>query len=67
MAFDFHLERRDGRPAEPSTLRTAVPNWEAGHTIPLGERTLHVVEVRPGADGGMPVLVVEDVAGEDVA
>jgi hypothetical protein len=36
MAFEFHLERRDGTPAEPPTLKTAVPNWAPGHTIPLG-------------------------------
>ena len=64
--FEFHLERPDGTPAEPSTLHTAVPNWETGNTIPLGQRTLRVVEVRPVPDA-MPVLVVEDVAEEDVA
>jgi hypothetical protein len=68
MAFEFHLERPDGTPAEPAVLSTAVPNWEPGHTIPLGKRTLHVVAVRPSAEpGANPVLVVEDVAEADVA
>jgi hypothetical protein len=65
--FEFRLELEDGTPAEPSTLTAAVPNWETGNTIHLGHRTLHVVEVRPGVDGGMPVLVVVDTAEEDVA
>jgi hypothetical protein len=36
MAFMFKLEREDGTPADPPTLDTAVPNWSAGDTIPLG-------------------------------
>jgi hypothetical protein len=37
----FRLELEDGTPAEPPTLHTAVPNWQAGDTIPLGaDRTL---------------------------
>jgi hypothetical protein len=40
MAFLFRLETRDGTPAEPPTLTTAVPNWRPGDTIPLGHRTL---------------------------
>jgi hypothetical protein len=62
--FAFKLEREDGTPAEPPTLKTAVPNWRAGDTIPLGrDKTLRVVEVRPTAsDDDNPVLVVEDVA-----
>jgi hypothetical protein len=40
-AFAFKLEREDGTPADPPTLKSAVPNWSAGDTIPLGrERTL---------------------------
>ena len=46
MAFLFRLETREGAPAEPPTLTTAVPNWRAGDTIPLGNRTLRVVAVR---------------------
>jgi hypothetical protein len=61
-AFTFRLEREDGTPAEPRTLETAVPNWSAGDTIPLGrDKTLRVVEVRLGGDDES-VLIVEDVA-----
>jgi hypothetical protein len=57
----LQLEHEDGTPADPPTLKTAVPNWRSGDTIPLGPgRTLRVIETRPGtesdADG---VLVVE--------
>jgi hypothetical protein len=39
-------------------LHTAVPNWAAGDTIPLGaDRTLRVLETRFEDDD--PVLVVE--------
>jgi hypothetical protein len=40
--FLFRLEVADGAPAEPPTFATAVPNWRAGDTIPLGNRTLRV-------------------------
>ena len=33
--FTFTLEVEDGTPAHPPVLRTAVPNWSAGDTIPL--------------------------------
>jgi hypothetical protein len=36
MAFIFKLELEDGTPADPPRLDTAVPNWRAGDTIPLG-------------------------------
>ena len=46
--FTFRLEHEDGTPAEPSQLHTAVPNWSAGDTIPLGATrgTLRVIETR---------------------
>jgi hypothetical protein len=61
MAFTYKLELEDGTPANPPTLRTAVPTWNAGDTIPLGRgRILRVVDVRPvGEPDGDPVLVVE--------
>jgi hypothetical protein len=34
--FTYRLEHEDGTPADPPTFRTAVPNWQAGDTIPLG-------------------------------
>jgi hypothetical protein len=36
MAFTFKLEHPDGTPADPRTLRSAVPHWSPGDTIPLG-------------------------------
>jgi hypothetical protein len=38
-----------------------VPTWRAGDTIPLGRRSLRVVDVRNDADAP-PVLVVESAA-----
>jgi hypothetical protein len=61
MAFIFKLVLKNGTPADPPRLDTAVPNWRAGDTIPLGRgRILRVIDTRPGreADDG-PVLVVE--------
>jgi hypothetical protein len=34
MTFTFKLEQADGTPAEPPTIRTAVPNMRPGDTIP---------------------------------
>jgi hypothetical protein len=56
MPFLYRLETRDGVPAEPSTLTTAVPNWRAGDTIPLGHRTLRVVDVKDEDADHPPVL-----------
>jgi hypothetical protein len=58
----FRLETKEGLPAEPPTLPTAVPNWRAGDAIPLGERTLRIVELRDEDVDQPPVLIVEDVA-----
>jgi hypothetical protein len=60
MAFLFRLETRQGVAAEPPTFKTAVPNWRAGDTIPLGRRTLLVVGVRDDEADQPPVLVVEE-------
>jgi hypothetical protein len=38
MAFIYRLVLKDGTPAEPPTLSTAVPNWSPGDTIPLDRR-----------------------------
>jgi hypothetical protein len=62
MAFLFRLETVEGVRAELPELRTAVPNWRAGDTIPLGHRTLRVVAVRYDDADQPPVLVVEDMA-----
>jgi hypothetical protein len=45
-AFVSRLETADGAQADPPKLESAVPNWRAGDTIPLGARTLLVLDVR---------------------
>jgi hypothetical protein len=64
MAFQFRLELADGTPADPPTLKAAVPDWRPGHTIALGrDRMLRVVATRldEGTDGEpVSVLVVEE-------
>jgi hypothetical protein len=59
MTLTFKLETRDGTPADPPAFRTAAPSWRPGDTIPLGRRSLRVVDVRAGED--WVVLVVEEV------
>jgi hypothetical protein len=49
-------------PADPPTLTTVAPSWQAGDTIPLGRSTLRVVDVREGNVERPTVLVVEDVS-----
>jgi hypothetical protein len=63
MAFLFRLETREGAPAEPPTLTSAVPNWRSGNTIPLGAPMLRVIDIRDDDADKPPVLVVEDMAG----
>jgi hypothetical protein len=59
--FTFRLERPDGTAADPPRFETSVPNWEPGHTIPLGRRSLLVAGVRYATEpGDESVLVVED-------
>jgi hypothetical protein len=63
MAFMFKLERDDGPPADPPTLKVAVPNWRSGDTIALGPgRMLRVVRLRDDDADQPPVLVVDDVS-----
>jgi hypothetical protein len=63
MGFQFRLEREDGAPADPPTLRAVAPNWRPGDTIHLGrDRMLRVIATRldEGSDGEpVSVLVVE--------
>jgi hypothetical protein len=64
MAFTYRLEKEDGTPADPPTFKTAVPNWNPGDTIPLGnDRTLRVIATRD--DGDDAVLVVEDAESDE--
>jgi hypothetical protein len=47
------------------TLKTAVPSWRPGDTIPLGRsRTLRVIAVRDDDADQAPVLVVEDSSSQ---
>lgn len=61
MTFAYRLERQDGTPADPPTLRSAVSSWHVGDSIPLGrDRTLRVIDIRAGDEPDEdPVLVVE--------
>jgi hypothetical protein len=60
MAFTFKLEHEDGTPADPPVLHTAVPNWSAGDTIPLGETRPSLSESDPGGlRATTPCFVVE--------
>jgi hypothetical protein len=61
-ASTFELRRMDGTPADPPTLTTIAPMWRPGDTIPLGRRTLRVIEVRRGNVEHRTVLVVEDMS-----
>jgi hypothetical protein len=60
MAFQFRLEHADGTPADPPTLKAAVPDWRAGDVIALGAgRSLRVVQTRLKEDpDGDPVVVL---------
>jgi hypothetical protein len=62
--FELELELEDGTSADPPRLDTAVPNWRAGDTIPLGrDRILRVIDTRSGTEPGRdPVLVVVETA-----
>jgi hypothetical protein len=62
MAFMFRLEQEDGAPADPPTLKSAVPDWQPGDVIPLGRRTLRVVAIRDDDADQQPALVVEDLS-----
>jgi hypothetical protein len=62
MAFLFRLETRDGLPADPPTLSSAVPDWKIGHSIYFGDRTLRVVDVRDDEADQPPVLIVEEAS-----
>jgi hypothetical protein len=57
------MERR----ADPPSLRTAVPTWRPGDTIPLGRKTLRVVAIREDDADQAPVLVVEDCPEQPLA
>jgi hypothetical protein len=60
MAFTFKLENPDGTPADPPTLRSAVPHWEIGDKIPFGpgKPALLVVGVRNANEPADTALLV---------
>ena len=58
--FLFKLELEGRTPADQPSFETTVHTWRAGDTIPLGRRTLRVVDVRDDDADQPPVLVVED-------
>jgi hypothetical protein len=63
MTFTYRLEQVDGTPADPPTVRTAVPDMRPGDTIPIRPgRTLRVVATVASAGDEPSVLVVEDMA-----
>jgi hypothetical protein len=63
MTFTFRLERADGTPADPPSIRSAVPDMRPGYTIALGRgRTLRVVGTQVDEADQPTVLIVEDVA-----
>jgi hypothetical protein len=62
MAFTFKLEIADGAPADPPRFQTVAPLWRPGDTVPLGYKTLRVVDVRDGDMDEDPMLVVDDVS-----
>jgi hypothetical protein len=56
MAFMFRLEQEDGSPADPPTLKSAVPDWHPGDAILLGTRTLRVADIRDEDADRAPVV-----------
>lgn len=62
MACTFLLETADGQPADPPSFTTIAALWRAGETIPLGRRTLRVIDVRQLHPDEPPVLIVEDIS-----
>jgi hypothetical protein len=65
MAFTFKLEHPDGTPADPPTLRSAVPNWEIGDKLPFGpdKAALLVVGVRNASEPTHTALLVVETDG----
>jgi hypothetical protein len=60
MAFTFKLEHPDGTPADPPTIKSAVPNWAPGDLIPLGPSRppLLVVGLRNASDPTQQALLI---------
>ena len=56
----FKLVTVDGTPADPPSFQTVAPLWRPGDTIPLGRKTLRVIDVRQPNPDEPSILVVED-------
>ena len=54
--YHFRLQRTDGTPADPLTLRTAVPTWNPGDTIPLSARRLGEMSAGQSPLGASPYV-----------
>jgi hypothetical protein len=65
MAFTFKLEHPDGTPADPPTLRSAVPNWAIGDKIPFGpdKPALLVVGITNASEPTHTALLVVTTEG----
>jgi hypothetical protein len=62
MTFTFRLVRSDGAPADPPSIRSALPDMRPGDTIPLRPgRTLRVIGVQVDEADQATTLTVEDV------
>jgi hypothetical protein len=63
MTYSFRLERTDGTPADPPTLRTSESRWRQGDEVPLSAgRALRVLGIRDLDADSPSVLVVEEVS-----
>jgi len=60
----FKLVTVDGAPADPPSFQTVAPLWRPGDSIPLGRRTLRVIDVRQADPDEPPILVVEDMSDD---
>jgi len=63
MAFTFKLEQEDGTPADPPTLRAAVPNWSLDDTNPTGRRPHALRSWTSAGRNFRTVLVVKEALG----
>ena len=63
MTHTFKLERLDGTPADPPSIKSSVLAWSPGDRIPISAgRSLQVVRTRREDPDELPVLVVEEAA-----
>jgi hypothetical protein len=65
MAFTFKLEHPDETPADPPTLRSAVPDWTIGDRIPFdpSKAALLVVGIRNASEPAHTALLVVTAEG----